>query len=153
MSEEFEVFEAGEVEVPQLLPLMRAYCDFYEVGPSDEALTDMALALLDEPDLEGLQLIARDDDGQAVGFATIFWSWSTLAASRIAVMNDLYVDPAGRGRGYAERLIEACVDHARERGASSVEWQTARDNDRAQAVYERVGGQRDDRWLDYSLAV
>ena len=140
-----------EADVDELLPLMRAYCDFYEVAPSDEALTDMTLALLDDPDLEGVQLIARDDDGRAVGFATIFWSWSTLAASRIAVMNDLYVDPAGRGGGYADRLIEACVDHARERGASSVEWQTARDNDRAQAVYERVGGRRDDRWLDYSL--
>ena len=43
---------------------MRAYCDFYEVAPSDEALTDMALALLDEPDLEGVQLIARDDHGR-----------------------------------------------------------------------------------------
>src|SRR5215217_9169186 len=102
-----------EADVDELLPLMRAYCDFYEVAPSDEALTDMALALLDEPDLEGVQLIARDEDGQAVGFATIFWSWSTLNASRIGVMNDLFVSPAGRGGGVADALIGACVDHAR----------------------------------------
>jgi GNAT superfamily N-acetyltransferase len=139
-----------EADIDELLPLMRAYCDFYEVAPSDEALADMSLALLDEPDLEGVQLIARDDDGQAVGFATIFWSWSTLAGARIAVMNDLFVSPAGRGGGYADALIEACVDQARARGAVSVEWQTAKDNHRAQAVYDRVGARRSE-WVDYSL--
>jgi ribosomal protein S18 acetylase RimI-like enzyme len=65
-------------------------------------------------------------------------------------MNDLFVDPAGRGGGYAEALIAACVDHARERGAASLEWQTAKDNHRAQAVYDRIGGTRSE-WLDYSL--
>ena len=139
-----------EADIDELLPLMRAYCDFYEVAPSDHALTDMALALLDDPDLEGVQLIARDDDGRAVGFATIFWSWSTLSASRIAVMNDLFVHPDGRGGGYADALIAACVDHARERGTTSLQWQTAKDNETAQAVYDRVGGRREE-WLDYSL--
>jgi GNAT superfamily N-acetyltransferase len=139
-----------EADLDELLPLMRAYCDFYEVAPPDEALADLALTLLDEPDLEGVQLVARDDDGRALGFATIFWSWSTLQGARIAVMNDLYVDPAGRGGGYAEALIAACVDHARERGAASLEWQTAKDNHRAQAVYDRIGGKRSE-WLDYSL--
>jgi GNAT superfamily N-acetyltransferase len=141
----------GQDDLEELLPLMRAYCDFYEVAPSDEALLAMADALIDEPSLEGVQLIARDDDGRAVGFATIFWSWSTSQAARIGVMNDLFVAPGGRGGGYAEALIHACVDHARERGAASLEWQTASDNHRAQAVYDRVGGRRDDRWVDYSL--
>jgi GNAT superfamily N-acetyltransferase len=139
-----------EADLDELLPLMRGYCEFYEVTPSDDALTDMALTLMDDPDLEGLQLIARDDDGRALGFATIFWSWSTLSAGRIGVMNDLFVHPDGRGAGYAEALISACVDQARERGADTLGWQTAKDNHRAQAVYERVGGMREE-WLDYSL--
>jgi GNAT superfamily N-acetyltransferase len=139
-----------QADLEELLPLMRAYCDFYEAAPSDQALLDMSNALLDNPSLEGVQLIARDDDGTAVGFATIFWSWSTSSAARIAVMNDLFVSPAGRGGGYAEALIRACVDQARERGAVVVEWQTAPDNYRAQAVYDRVGGRRSE-WLDYSL--
>jgi GNAT superfamily N-acetyltransferase len=139
-----------EADLDELLPLMRAYCDFYEVAPSDEALTGLALTLLDEPDLEGVQLIARDDDAQALGFATIFWSWSTLSAARIGVMNDLFVSPAGRGAGVADALIAACVDRARERGATSVKWQTAKDNERAQAVYDRVGGERSE-WVDYAL--
>ena len=142
-----------EADLDELLPLMRAYCDFYEVAPTDEALTDMALALLDEPDLEGVQLIARDDDGQAVGFATIFWTWSTLSADRLGVMNDLFVSQDARGGGVADALIAACADQCRDRGVPELAWQTAKTNARAQAVYERVGATRDDRWLDYSLSV
>jgi GNAT superfamily N-acetyltransferase len=142
---------AGEPDLQELLPLMRAYCEFYEVSPSDEALLAMSRALIADPEREGMQLIARDgESGEAIGFATIFWSWSTTAAARIGVMNDLYVAPAGRGRGVADGLILACRDRCRERGAVRLEWQTALDNERAQAVYERVGGERS-QWVDYSL--
>jgi GNAT superfamily N-acetyltransferase len=137
-------------DLPDLLPLMRGYCDFYEVSPSDEDLLAMSRALIADPEREGLQLIARSGDGEAIGFATIFWLWSTLSASRIGLMNDLFVTPDARGGGLADALIAACLERARERGASSLGWQTARDNHRARAVYERVGGRREE-WLDYSL--
>jgi GNAT superfamily N-acetyltransferase len=142
-----------EADLPALLLLMRGYCDFYEVDPSDEDLLAMSRALIDDPEREGVQLIARDDDGRATGFATIFWTWSTLSASRIGVMNDLFVDDRSRGTGVAEALIEACAERCRERGAASLDWTTARDNHRAQRLYERVGARRDERWLDYSLDV
>jgi GNAT superfamily N-acetyltransferase len=143
----------GETDLAELLPLMRGYCDFYEVAPSDEALLAMSRTLVADPELEGLQLIARDEDGRAVGFATIFWTWSTLSASRIAVMNDLFVSEDARGSGAADELIEACADRCGERDVTELDWQTAHDNLRAQKVYDRVGAKRDDRWLDYSLSV
>jgi GNAT superfamily N-acetyltransferase len=144
------IVTVAEADLGELLPLMRGYCDFYEVEPSDDALLAMSRALIADPEREGVQLIARDDAGAAVGFATIFWSWSTSSAARIGTMNDLYVAPEGRGSGTADALIRACVERCRERGAVRLEWQTALDNHRAQAVYERVGGKRE-QWLDYSL--
>ena len=142
-----------ESDLDDLLPLMRGYCDFYEVDPADEALLAMSRALIADPEREGLQLIARDDEGRAVGFATIFWTWSTLSASRIGVMNDLFVAEEARGSGAAAELIEACAQRCRERGITELDWSTAHDNHRAQKLYDRVGAQRDARWLDYSLAV
>jgi len=142
-----------EADLDELLPLMRGYCDFYEVAPSDDALLAMSRRLIADPELEGLQLIARDDDGEAVGFATIFWTWSTLTAERLGVMNDLFVSEDARGGGHADALIAECAARCRERGATELAWQTARTNERAQAVYDRVGAKRDDRWLDYSLTV
>jgi GNAT superfamily N-acetyltransferase len=141
----------AEADLDELLPLMRGYCDFYKVSPPDEDLLAMSRALIGDHELEGLQLIARDDDGKAVGFATIFWTWSTSSAVRIGTMNDLYVDPSGRGGGYAEALIHECVERCRRRGAARLEWQTALDNHRAQKVYDRVGGTKES-WFDYWLA-
>jgi GNAT superfamily N-acetyltransferase len=121
------------------------------VDPDDDALLAMARALIADPDREGMQLIARNDDGEALGFATIFWSWSTSIAARIGIMNDLFVAPAGRGTGLADALIAACVEECRQRGAAKLTWQTAPDNATAQRVYERVGATREE-WVDYWLS-
>jgi GNAT superfamily N-acetyltransferase len=149
MSQTVEV--VTETDLPELLPLIRAYLDFYEVNPSDESMLALSRALIANPELEGVQFIARDDERTAVGFASLFWTWATTRGGRLGVMNDLYVAPQARGSGAAEALIEACRARCEQRGAVALEWQTAVDNDRAQAVYDRVGGERSDRWLDYGI--
>jgi GNAT superfamily N-acetyltransferase len=141
-----------ENDLSDLLALMRAYCDFYEVSPSDQALLAFSRLLLADPLRDGLQLIARSDDGDAIGYATLSWSVSTLATSRIGIMEDLFVSPAHRGQGLADRLIEECRSRARAHGATSLHWQTAPSNLRAQRVYERVGAVRE-QWIDYVLEI
>jgi GNAT superfamily N-acetyltransferase len=146
-----DIQRVDEADLADLLPLMRGYSDFYEVDPPDQALLALSLALIEDPQREGVQLIARDaEDGTAVGFATVYWMWSTSRAARIGVMNDLFVDPAARRRGVGEALIAACLDLVRQRGAVSLQWQTALDNHTAQALYERVGGIRES-WYDFHL--
>ncbi|HMI22809.1 MAG TPA: GNAT family N-acetyltransferase [Gaiellaceae bacterium] len=140
-----------EAHVTELLPLMRGYCDFYEVDPSDEALLALSRALIADPEREGVQLLARNE-GQAVGFATIFWSWATTSAERIGVMNDLFVAPEARGTGVAQDLIEACRAECAARGAGKLSWQTAPDNAAAMKLYDRVGATRE-QWVDYWLPV
>jgi GNAT superfamily N-acetyltransferase len=139
-------------DLDELLVLMRAYCDFYEVAPSNADLLAIATALIGDPVNEGVQLIAREPDGRAVAFATVYWTWSTTSGCRIGIMNDLFVVEDARGRGIADRLIEACRAECSQRGARQLTWQTAPDNLRAQAVYDRVGGTRE-QWVDYWLPV
>jgi GNAT superfamily N-acetyltransferase len=139
-------------DLPDLLPLVRAYCEFYDVAPVDDALLAVSRALIADPDREGVQLIARSESGEAVGFATVYWSWDTLVAARVGIMHDLFVIPPARGTGIADLLIEACVEECRRHGAAKLGWQTAPDNTRARRVYERVGATRDE-WVDYWLSV
>ncbi len=151
--------EAGRVkidvvradDVADLLPLMRAYAEFYEVPPDDARLLGIARMLIAEPH-EGVQLIARGEDGEALGFATVYMTWETLDAGRLAVMNDLFVAPAARGRGLGAALIAECRRFAGERGAGQLAWQTAPGNAVAQRLYERVGATRE-QWIDYRLRV
>jgi ribosomal protein S18 acetylase RimI-like enzyme len=145
-----QISVVGESDLEELLLLMRAYCDFYRANPSDAALLAMSRALIADPDREGVQFIARESGAVVVGFATVFWTWETTSGGRVGVMNDLYVAAQQRGRRVGERLIEACRSACRQHGAVRLEWQTAPDNRRAQALYDRVGANRT-RWLDYWL--
>ena len=142
------------IELPLLLPLMRAYCDFYEVTPRDDRLVALCRGLIDEP-REGVQLLARraEPDGAAgdpLGFATIFWTFQTLDAARIGVMNDLFVVPGARGGGVGRRLIEHCRGLCRKRGAAKLVWETAPDNHTAQRLYDSTGAESS-TWLTYEI--
>lgn len=150
-----EIVPVGEGDLADLLPLLRGYCDFYEVPVTDGQLLAISRALIADPEREGVQLLARDDADPArpaVGFATVYWSWTTTRGGRLGVMNDLFVAPEARGGGFADALILAARDLAARHGAVELEWQTALDNHRAQAVYDRVGGVRS-QWLTYSLEI
>jgi GNAT superfamily N-acetyltransferase len=142
----------GEADLADLLPMMRAYCDFYEVAPSDDDLEALARTLIADPEGEGVQLIARDEDGEAQGFATIYWYWQTLSAARSALMNDLFVVPEARGKGVGRGLIEECRRRARDHGATQLVWETAPDNETAQRLY-RTFDATEERWISYSLPV
>jgi GNAT superfamily N-acetyltransferase len=145
-----EIRPAAERDIPALIPLMRAYCDFYESNPPDSGLDAMARALIAAEDDEGMLLVAEDDAGEVIGFAAVGWKWSSLRGAQLAVLEDLFVAPEARGKGAADALIEACAARARANGAPVMTWLTAPDNRRAQAVYDRVGG-RSDPFLEYEL--
>lgn len=139
-----------EARLVRLLPLMRGYCDFYRVQPSDSALLLMARSLMADPTHEGVQLIASVDS-EDVGFATLFWSWETTTSGRIGVMNDLFVVASSRGHGVGSALVSACLERCRQHGAVRMTWQTAPDNVAAQAVYDHLGATRE-TWIDYWLS-
>lgn len=88
---DFSITPVDGNELDDLLPLMRAYCDFYQVAPTDHDLRELVRGLLDANGREGLQLLGRDQAGTPAGFATVLFTWSTTSAARAAVMNDLHV--------------------------------------------------------------
>ncbi len=136
-------------DLPELMPLMRAYCDFYRVAPSDQKLLALSQALIDNP-AEGEQMIARDEGGRAVGFATLFWTWQTLDADRVGVLNDLYTVPSARGTGVGHALIANCRQRCRDRGVPKLVWETAPDNATAQRLYDAMGAEAS-TWVAYEI--
>jgi GNAT superfamily N-acetyltransferase len=148
LAEGVEIRPARTDEIEEMLPLIRAYCEFYETEPDDDGLREMFRTLIAEPS-QGAVFIARDGD-RAVGFATLDWKWSSLKAARIGYLEDLFVDPEARGKGIADALIETCADRCRELGMPALEWATAPDNHRAQKVYDRTGAVSEP-FIEYDL--
>ena len=147
-----EVRPAKREEIDQLLSLLRAYCEFYEVGPeqaSDAGLEEMAGDLIDAPEDQGFLLVAVEGD-RVAGFAACGWKWSSLRTGRVVVLEDLFLHPDFRGHGTADQVIGAVADVARKHGAKVLAWYTMPDNKRAQAVYDRVGG-HPETLIEYEL--
>ncbi len=140
LTEGYSIRQATEADIAEVLPLVRAYTDFYETDPTDEGLEGMCRALITDPDHEGPLLLGIDPEGRIAGFAGMRWKWSSLRGARIGFLEDLFVDPAARGSGLADALLLACADRARMIGAPILAWETMPDNLRAQAVYDRLGG-------------
>lgn len=138
---------AGELDV--LLPLVADYQRFYGVAaPEDDCNRAFFGGLL--TDTGRGRLLGAWDGGRAVGFATLQWSWDTISASDVAVLYDLFVAEAGRGQGTGRALLQAAAALARSRGYGTLQWSTALDNRRAQALYERTGAERS-AWFEYAL--
>ncbi len=151
MPDEIEIAPVTAEEFEELLPLIAAYQRFYEVEEIDEERNRAFFRRFLAPSEDGLLLGARQD-GQLLGYACLYWHFSSLEAVEAVLMNDLYVTEQARGRGVGRALIEATAEVARERGAPIVEWSTAPDNHTAQRLYDSTGAGRSE-WFSYELRV
>jgi GNAT superfamily N-acetyltransferase len=148
---EIEIAPIGTGEFEQLLPLIAAYQRFYEVEEIDEERNRAFFRRFLAPSEDGLLLGARRD-GRLVGYACLYWHFSSLEACESVLMNDLFVAEEARGKGIGRALIEASAEVARERGDGFVEWATAPDNLTAQRLYDSTGAERSE-WVSYELRV
>ena len=133
-----------------LAPLFDAYRRFYE-QPGDIALASEYLHARMER-RESTILVA-EAEGQLLGFCQLYPTWCSVAAARIFVLYDLFVDEGVRRAGVGRALMRAAQDFGRQAGAVRLDLSTARTNARAQALYESLGWQRDDIYFVYSLAL
>jgi GNAT superfamily N-acetyltransferase len=152
MAEGIAVGPVLEEEFETLLPLIAAYQRFYEVDDIDSDRNRFFFRRFLAPSEDGELIAARDEGGLILGYACLYWHFSSLAAVETVLMNDLFVAPEARGRGIGRTLIEASRDVARARGAGWLEWATAPDNRTAQRLYDSLPTEKS-TWLEYELDV
>jgi GNAT superfamily N-acetyltransferase len=148
---ELQIAPVAAAELEQLLPLIAAYQRFYEVESIDEGRNRSFFRRFLAPSEDGMLLGARDG-GELVGYACLYWHFSSLSARESVLMNDLFVSDAARGHGVGRALIEASAAIARERGAAHLEWSTAPDNLTAQRLYDSTAAERSE-WVEYELGL
>jgi len=150
MSIEIEPVTEGTFD--EVVPLLAAYQTFYEVEDIDEERNRAFFSRFTGNSHSGWLLGAYDENGTLVGFGCFYRHKSSLTATNIVLMNDLYVTETARGKGAGRALIEAGKDLAREWGASHLAWATAPDNHTAQKLYDSFDGEKS-TWIEYEIEV
>jgi GNAT superfamily N-acetyltransferase len=138
-------------QLETLLPMIAAYQRFYEVADVDETRNRAFFSRFISPSDDGMLLGAWRGEG-LVGYACLYWHFTSLVPAETVLLNDLYVAETHRGGGVGRALIEAGAAVARERGAHHLEWATAPDNVAAQRLYNSTGAERSE-WVEYELGL
>lgn len=131
-----------------IAPLFDAYRQFYEQPADADASLAFITARLERG--ESVILLARRPDGSALGFCQLYPSFCSVLAAPIYVLYDLFVAPDARRLGVGRALLLAAEAHARATGHARMDLTTARNNLRAQALYESLGWVRDEVFLTYA---
>ncbi|MED3725238.1 GNAT family N-acetyltransferase [Priestia filamentosa] len=93
------------------------------------------------------------EEGEAVGFAQLYPSFTSIGIKRIIILNDLYVTEKTRGSGVGAALLQEVKEYGKKEKRDSIVLQTAKDNARAQYLYEKLGYQKDEHYFYYSLSL
>jgi len=132
---------------PRWLELARGYKAFYKTEVTDAEYQRAWKRLLANDRVWGL---GARHGGQLVGIAHYLFHSSTWN-EEVCYLQDLFVDPAFRGRGIARALIEAVAKAALARGAERLYWLTQEHNAAARALYDKVAKYNHFIRYDYSL--
>jgi ribosomal protein S18 acetylase RimI-like enzyme len=146
----FATARASLDDLDALATLFNAYRVFYRQRSDPEAARAFLRERLQRG--ESVVFIARDGGHRdALGFTQLYPMFSSVSASRIWVLNDLFVAPAARKRGVARALMDRAREFATETGALRLILETTEDNRAAQALYESLGYVRESGERHYSL--
>ena len=115
-----EVFAIRRATAADFDPLLALFERFYREEGFEEAVSVVAANLRQLLVREDTAAFVAEADGAAVGAAAMSSAFG-LEAGLYAELEDIYVDPAWRGRGVASALVEAGVSWARQRGCRDVE--------------------------------
>ena len=137
-----DVRPATAADLGALLALIADYQRFYAGSARDDAHNAAFFRRFVAPGEAGMIIAAFDEDGAQppAGYACLYWTFSSVSATDVVLLNDLYVRPQRRGSGVGEALVGAAVDIARERGASHLRWFTALDNRRTMEAADTLYG-------------
>jgi GNAT superfamily N-acetyltransferase len=117
------------------LDLYKQYIVFYKSSLPDEQYELTWKRIHSDFNINGL---IAELDGQVVGFAHYIFRPSTWAENDFCYLEDLFTDPAVRGKGVGRALIKELEKIALGRGAKRLYWTTAPDNETARKLYDKV---------------
>ena len=144
------VRQATIVDLDLVAPLFDAYRQFYRNSP------DLALArkfLLERFQHSESIIFVAIEKGAALGFVQLFPSFSSGAAARILILNDLFVVPDARRAGVGTLLLRAAADFGKAVGAVRLTLSTEVTNTSTQALYEAEGWKLQTDFCVYNLAL
>ena len=141
---------AERQDAPLILSFIKALAEYERMA--DQVIATEALLEEQLFDRHGAEVIFALEDGREVGFALFFHNFSTFLGRAGLYLEDLYVLPDYRGKGYGKALLRELARIARERGCGRMEWWCLDWNQASIDFYLSLGAEPMGDWTVYRLS-
>jgi GNAT superfamily N-acetyltransferase len=147
---QFEIRPAHVKDVPIILELIRDLAT-YERAPDEVSATEEQLVDVLFGDRSAAEVLLAFEGKSPVGFAVYFYNFSTWLGRPGLYLEDLFVKPDKRGKGYGRALLIELAKIARERGCGRMEWAVLDWNEPAIKFYRALGAKPMNEWTVFRL--
>src|SRR5438045_5955059 len=150
MQTDFKIRAAHVADVPIILQLIRDLAT-YERAPNEVWATEEQLVDVLFGEKPAAEVLLAFENETAVGFAVFFHNFSTWLGRPGLYLEDLFVKPEARGKGYGRSLLVHLAKIARDRGCGRMEWAVLDWNEPAIQFYRALGATPMDEWTVFRL--
>jgi GNAT superfamily N-acetyltransferase len=147
---DFEIRPARVEDVPVILELIRELAS-YERAPDEVTATEEQLVDILFGERPAAEVLLAFERKSSVGFAVFFYNFSTWLGRPGLYLEDLFVKPEKRGKGYGRALLVDLAKIARDRGCGRMEWAVLDWNEPAIKFYRALGAKPMDEWTVFRL--
>jgi GNAT superfamily N-acetyltransferase len=148
--EKFTIRPATVADVPIILELIRALAE-YERAPNDVVATEQILQETLFGKKPAAEVLLLFENEAAAGFALFFHNFSTWIGRPGLYLEDLFVRPEHRGKGYGRGLLMELAKIARDRNCGRMEWAVLDWNEPAIQFYRKLGAKPMHEWTVFRL--
>ena len=145
----FAIRDATPSDVPLILEFIRGLAHYEKLAHEVVATEEQLRATLFER--RYAEVIIGEEEGVAVAFALFFHNYSTFLARPGVYLEDLFVVPEARGRGYGKAMLQRLAQIAVERQCGRLEWWVLDWNEDAIAFYKKLGAIPMDEWTVFRV--
>jgi GNAT superfamily N-acetyltransferase len=149
-SENFQIRSARVEDVPIILQLIRDLAT-YERAPDEVSATEEQLVDVLFGERPAAEVLLAFEGKSPVGFAVYFYNFSTWLGRSGLYLEDLFIKPEKRGKGYGRALLVELAKIARDRGCGRMEWAVLNWNEPAIKFYRAIGAKPMDEWTVFRL--
>jgi GNAT superfamily N-acetyltransferase len=146
-----EIRAAAASDTPTLFRMVRALAEYERLSGRVTA-TEASIHGAFFGDRPAAEAILAESDGEAVGFAVFYPTFSTFLAAPGLYLEDIFVEPVWRRHGVGRALFARLAEVAAARGCYALSWSVLDWNEPAIRFYERLGAERVGDWSVYRLS-
>jgi len=147
---DFRIRLAERSDVPAILALIRELAE-YERAPNEVVATEDQLRENLFGTHPAAEVLLGEEAGAPVCFALFFHNFSTWMGRRGLYLEDLFVRPEVRGKGYGRALLVRLAQIGRERDCGRMEWAVLNWNEPAIQFYRKLGARPNEEWTIFRL--